>query len=96
MYTRSEVENKLRSIKPELENQFHVKRIGYFGSFSQETQTEASDLDILVEFARPIGWDYFTLESYLEQKLGLPIDMVTVNALKDRMRKNILNQVRYI
>jgi len=96
VYSRSEIENKLKRIKPELESNFHVKNIGYFGSFSEEKQTETSDLDILVEFKKPIGWDYFTLERYLEHQLGLRIDMVTVNALKDRIRENILKQVRYI
>lgn len=96
MYTRSEIETKLRVIKPELENKFHVKNIGYFGSFSHDEHTETSDLDILVEFKKPIGWDFFALESYLEQKLGVRIDMVTANALKERIKDSILKQVRYI
>jgi len=96
MFSRAEIESKLKRIKPELTDKFHVKNIGYFGSYSQEQQTENSDLDILVEFTKPIGWEFFTLEKYLEQSLGLKVDLVTTNALKERVKDTILNQVRYI
>lgn len=96
MFSRTEIETKLKRIKPELTNKFHVRNIGYFGSYSQEQQTEYSDLDILVEFTEPIGWDFFTLEKYLEQTLGVKVDLVTTNALKERIKERILNQVRYI
>ena len=72
------------------------RRIGYFGSYATEQQTDNSDLDLLVEFSEPVGWGFFTLERFLEQSLGLRIDLVTPNALKERIKESILNQVRYI
>jgi predicted nucleotidyltransferase len=96
MYTRTEIENKLHKIKPVLADQFHVSKIGYFGSFATDEQNDNSDLDLLVEFSQPIGWEFFTLERFLEQSLGLKIDLVTRNALKERIKDSILNQVRYI
>jgi hypothetical protein len=96
MLTRTEIESKLKVIKPELEDKFQVRNIGYFGSYSEDLQNENSDLDLLVEFKKPIGWDYFTLESYLEQQLGIKVDMVTISSLKDRIKDRILKQVRYI
>lgn len=96
MLTRADIENKLKQIKPELVDKFHVSRIGYFGSFANNTQHENSDLDLLVEFSEPIGWQFFTLEQYLEQTFGLPIDLVTINALKERIKEPILNQVNYV
>ena len=91
-----DIERKLREIKPVLVDKFQVSRIGYFGSYVIGKQTEGSDLDLLVEFSKPVGWKFFTLEKFLEQTLGLPIDLVTKNALKDRMKEPILNQVIYI
>jgi predicted nucleotidyltransferase len=38
---------------------------------------------LLVEFSEPIGWRFFTLEKFLENEFGVPIDLVTKNALKD-------------
>ncbi len=96
MFSQSEIEIKLKQMKPMLTDRFHVSRIGYFGSYSKNEQNELSDLDLLVEFNRPIGWDFFTLEHFLEQSLGLKVDLVTRNALKERIKESILNQVKYI
>jgi predicted nucleotidyltransferase len=96
MLTRLDIEKKLKQIKPELAEKFNVSRIGYFGSFAQDRQNENSDLDLLVEFSAPIGWKFFTLERYLEQSFGIPIDLVTRNALKERLREPILNQVYFV
>ena len=70
--------------------------IGLFGSFSDNTFTENSDNDILVEFERPIGWKFFTLEIYLEKVFNWKIDLVTQNALKDQIKESILKQVNYV
>lgn len=96
MLSRIDIETKLKEIKPELTNKFHVSRIGYFGSFATDKQTANSDLDLLVEFSQPIGWEFFTLERFLEQSFGIPIDLVTKNALKERTKERILNQVHYV
>ena len=96
MLSRSEIENKLQEIKPILVDKFHVSKIGYFGSYVNGQQRNNSDIDLLVEFSQPIGWGFFTLEKFLEQALGLPVDLVTKNALKEQIKKPILNQVVYI
>ena len=96
MYSNHEIEKKLRQLKPTLAGQFHVSRIGYFGSYSNGSQTNKSDLDLIVEFSKPIGWNFFKLEKYLEIALELRIDLVTAGSLKDRIKKSILDQVHYI
>ncbi|RYY07441.1 MAG: nucleotidyltransferase [Sphingobacteriaceae bacterium] len=96
MLSQSEIENKLKEIKPILVDEFHVSEIGYFGSYAVGQQTDQSDLDLIVEFSQPVGWSFFTLEKFLEQALELPIDLVTKNALKDRIKNSILSQVVYI
>lgn len=96
MLTRVEIETKLKQIKPLLADKFHVTSIGYFGSYATGMQTDSSDLDVLVEFSQPVGWEFFTLERFLEQSFGLPVDLVTPNALQERIKESILNQVRYI
>jgi predicted nucleotidyltransferase len=96
MLTKVEIEHKLRSIKPVLTDRFHVSAIGYFGSYSTGQQNEQSDLDLLVEFSQPVGWEFFTLERYLEQAIGLRIDLVTRNSLKEQIKESILKQVQYV
>ncbi|NBY29748.1 MAG: nucleotidyltransferase [Sphingobacteriia bacterium] len=96
MLTQLEINERLKAIKPELESRFKVSSIGYFGSFANGTQNPQSDLDLLVEFSQPVGWNFFTLENYLEHLLGLKVDLVTRNSLKDQIKDSILSQVLYI
>lgn len=96
MITKNDILSKLRELKPELYKQYAVREIGLFGSFSDDSNTEDSDIDILVELERPIGWKIFTLEIYLEKVFGRKIDLVTKNALKVQIKDNILKQVNYV
>ncbi|MEI6753635.1 MAG: nucleotidyltransferase family protein [Paludibacter sp.] len=96
METKNEVVTKLKEIKPLLFKEYSVKSIGLFGSYADETNTEESDIDLLVEFEKPIGWKFFTLELYLEQILGRKVDLVTIGGLKYQIKNQILNQMQYM
>ncbi len=91
MLTKEYLINTLRSLKPSLYQEFAVKQIGLFGSFNLGTQNEQSDIDLLVELERPVGWKFFTLELQLEKIFGRKIDLVTKNALKAPIKEQILN-----
>jgi uncharacterized protein len=95
MYSE-DILNKLIDLKPILYKDYSVKRIGLFGSFSDDSNTENSDIDLLVEFEKPIGWKYFSLEIYLENIFGRKIDLVTKNSLKEQIRDRILKQVKFV
>jgi uncharacterized protein len=90
------IENKLKDLKPFLADRYFVKRIGYFGSYSRNEQTGKSDIDILVEFRKPVGWDFFDLQEFLENELKIKVDLVSIKALKEQIKDSILNQVKYI
>ena len=96
METKREIVHKLQEIKPILKKEYSVKNIGLFGSFVNNTNNSNSDVDIMVELEKPIGWNFFTLESYLEKTLNRKIDLVTKNALKEQIKPYILNQMQYI
>ena len=96
MLSKMDIENKLSAIKPVIVERFHVSKLGYFGSYVRGDHSKESDLDVLVEFSKPVGWSFFTLEKYLEESLGLQIDLVTKESLKSRIKESILNQVIYI
>jgi predicted nucleotidyltransferase len=96
MNTENSILERLRELKPILRRDYSVKEIGLFGSFSDNTFTENSDIDILIELERPIGWKYFTLEIFLEKTFGRKIDLVTKNALKEQIKDQILKQVIYV
>lgn len=95
MKTKKDIERILAKNKPVLQKRFHVEKIGIFGSYARGNQTEDSDIDILVTFSSPIGWEFVDLKEYLEEILGKPIDLVTIPALKPRMKDTILQEVVY-
>lgn len=96
MNTENSILEKLRELKPMLKKDYLVTEIGLFGSFSDDTYTDNSDIDILIELERPIGWRIFTLEIFLEKTFGRKIDLVTKGALKEQIKDQILKQVKYI
>ncbi len=96
MLSQNDILLKLKELKPKLRREYAVKEIGLFGSFSDNSNTEDSDIDILIELDRPIGWKFFTLELYLETVFGRKIDLVTKNSLKYQIKDSILSQVNYI
>jgi len=95
MTSKNDILNKLSDLKPILHRNYSVKEIGVFGSFSDDSFTDDSDIDLLVEFEKPIGWNFFSLEIYLENIFCRKIDLVTKNALKEQIRDDVLNQVKY-
>ena len=79
-----EIEAILRKHKEELRERFGVRSIAIFGSYARGEESELSDVDILVEFERPVGWEIVDLRDYLEELLGLPVDLITKNAAMGR------------
>ncbi len=96
MLTKNEILEKLRELKPFLSKEFHVKNIGLFGSYSDNEQNNESDIDILVEFEKPIGWKFFRLEKYLEEIFNKKVDLVTKKALKKQLKDKIINQTLFL
>lgn len=96
MTTKQEIEQKLINLKPILLQKYHVKQIGYFGSFATDNANENSDIDILVDFDKPIAWDFFDLQDFLHEHLKRKIDLVSMKALKKQLREKILNQVIFL
>lgn len=90
------IEDKLKNLKPVLSDKFSVDKIGYFGSYSRNEQTEQSDIDILVEFRKPLGWDFFDLQDFLEKELKIKVDLVSMKALKEQLKESILKQARFV
>ncbi len=95
MLNKDEILVKLRELKPILSEEYAVKEIGIFGSYANNEASDESDIDVLVELYRPIGWNFFTLQIFLEGIFGRRVDLVTKNALKEQIKDRILTQVNY-
>jgi hypothetical protein len=72
-----------------------VHQLGVFGSCARGEQTEASDLDFLVEFDDPTFDNYFDLKFFLEKLLDSQVDLVIKDTIKPRIRSTILAETVY-
>src|SRR4030042_769759 len=92
--TFEEIKEILRNQKPFLTEKYGVKEIGVFGSYVKGEQKDESDLDILVEFGRPVGFfEFLDLEEYLGNLIGIKVEIVTRKALKPKIGAHILREV---
>lgn len=72
----------LKQKNAEMTKQFGVKSL-LFGSVARNEATPASDVDLLVEFNRPVGYfGLFALQDYLEKLLGCLVGLGTPDSLK--------------
>lgn len=85
-------------------NDFKVKKIGLFGSYSRNEQKDRSDIDLIVEFDLS-GFDknftgyfdnYMDLLETLKRILGHDVDLVTNDMISPYIRPYILKDVRYL
>lgn len=84
---------QLHVLLPELEDRFKVRSLAVFGSYVRGEQTDASDLDVLIEFNETPGLlEFIELENYLSDTLGIKVDLVLKSALKPNIQKCILNE----
>jgi uncharacterized protein len=92
-----EIKELIQQHKPELRRQFHVEKIGIFGSYARGKQRKTSDIDFLVTFDMPVS--YFTLGglyAYLKDIVGADVDVVPVEDLRSEFRENVLKEVVYL
>jgi len=70
---------------------FGVKSLAIFGSVARNEAKPESDLDLLVEFEEKITFDrYMDLKIYLEDYLGMKVDLVSQKMLKPQILTSVL------
>jgi hypothetical protein len=73
-----------------------LKNIAIFGSYSRNQQNDASDLDILVEFSRPVGIEFIDLAEELEVLLNIKVDLVSRNGVRPEYFQQIESDLNYV
>jgi predicted nucleotidyltransferase len=75
-----------------------VKKLGLFGSFVREEQNSESDIDLLIEFEEGAkNFDNFMQLSFLlEEFLGWPIELVTIESVSPYILSHIAQEVEYV
>ena len=94
---REEIIQKLKEVKPLLEKEYGILRVGIFGSVARGEAGKGSDIDILIEKERPLPLTKFIrIKLLLEEKLGQRVDLVTSEGLKPEIQKEVEKEVIYV
>ena len=84
----------LLASKEELNRKYGVTEISIFGSYVRNEQSDNSDIDILVDFNKPIDLlTFVNLQNYLSDLLKIKVDLVMKKALKPKIGQRILQEV---
>ena len=88
----NELSQLLKNHRSEL-IQHGVESLAVFGSLARGEWSQDSDIDLLVDFNRPVGlFEFIRLKNYLEKLTGQRVDLVTRDALRPAMREVILSE----
>jgi predicted nucleotidyltransferase len=74
--------------------QMAVKSLALFGSVARDEAADASDVDLLVEFDRPVGYFHFLeVQEFLESVLyPAKVDLVVRSAVFDELKEDIFGE----
>jgi len=89
------INNCLKKIKPQIINilkKNNVKKAGIFGSYARGEQKKDSDIDILIEPPKNIGFGFAGIAIELEKKLKKKVDLLTYKYISPYIKENILKE----
>ena len=91
------IKDALKQIKPLLADKYHVCSIGLFGSIVRDDYSpNSSDIDIIVDFSKPVGIEFIDLADYLEKTLNKKVDLVSRKGIKSKYFAKIEPEIVYV
>ena len=94
--TREQILNLLSQNKHQLKNRFRVRQMALLGSYARGDQQADSDVDILVDIDPLVGLKFVALAEQIEQLLGLPVELVSLRAIKPSKLKYFEQDLIYV
>jgi hypothetical protein len=70
----------------------NVKKAGIFGSYARGEEKKDSDIDILIEYPKGIGFGFAGIELELEEKLKKKVDLITYDYISPYLKDRILKE----
>ncbi len=99
MLQQKEILDYLKRNQKLFVEQFNVVKIGIFGSFARNEQTEESDIDIIIEMPKETEHIFEkrqNLKELLSNHFSKPVDVCHQRAIKPIFRELILKDVIYV
>lgn len=99
-HPRRSLANLVRVLQAELPNlaaKYHIQALGIFGSYVRGQEKPRSDLDLVVEYARPIGVDARSeLVHSLSMQLKLKVEVIQKESLPPFIRKRVMRDALWL
>ena len=95
-FTKEKIEKGLSEIKSKIIKiiiKKGIKKAGIFGSYARGEQKASSDIDILIEPTKEMGFfDIVRIEDELKNNLKKKIDLLTYASIHKLLKERILNE----
>jgi len=92
---KTKINNNIKKIKPtilKILKQYKIKKAGIFGSYSVGENTKDSDIDILIQTSRPMGFEFAGMQTELSETLNKKVDLITYKYIEPLIKERILKQ----
>ena len=99
MTTKGEILDFLTRNKKYFRDNYGITKIGLFGSFVRDEQTDGSDIDLIVEFENNTPNLFDTkkaLKAFIKEQFNIEVDIAREKYLKSRYRESILKETIYV
>ena len=91
------IKETLRNLEEEVRKRYRAEIVGLFGSYVRGEQKDTSDVDILVRFLEGATlFDFVGLADFLEEKLGIKVDIVPVDTIRKEIREQVMKEAVYL
>lgn len=87
----------LKEFKEQNADKYHLRSLGYFGSYARDEATEDSDVDIVFDTDAPNLFKTVEMKQDLEELLGRRADVVRLReAMNPRLKARIEREAIYV
>lgn len=94
--TKETVIKILKQCKPAMQKKYGLTKLALFGSFSRNEQTSKSDIDLLVDFDKAPGLNYFDLLYDFDRLFNNEVQVISKKAIKPKYLKAIEHDLIYV
>jgi len=83
--------DEIKTISVPVAQKYGVKKLALFGSYARGEQKEQSDIDFLIDKGKIQGWEFFGFINALEDNLGVHVDVMTYDSLRESLVADSIN-----
>ncbi len=99
MHTQKQILDFISKNKTLLKTQFHISKIGLFGSYARNEQTDKSDIDLIVDFDENTNNLYdikIEMKKFFKDNLNVEVDICREKYIKPRFKNRIIKEAIYV